>query len=322
MFGRQCRAAILSILLVSTTVVSAVLAQNGPDEIVIEHHNLFPESIEYDETGKRFLLSSATEGTIYEVTDDGTTRAFIEDDDLISTVGIEIDHINNRLLVVNADCEPAWPMPEGCAQSTWLGSYDLATGERIFLAELSETYPKGTLHSGNDVAVDTNGNAYVTDILAAVIYGVDMEGNVSLFMENEAFAWINGIVAHPDGYLILGSSPGLLLKIPLDEPEVIPIELEDDIRFDITDGMFLLHDGSLVMVTFPSSFIYQLSSDDDWTSATRVATSVGHSGGWATGVALRGESVYTIYSHLNYLQEGLGDQDTFEIVHVEFRKNQ
>ena len=278
------------------------------DAIVIKHHNLFPEGLEYDEVNERFLLSSMTEGTIHQVADDGTLEPFIEDDEFLMTCGIEIDHINNRLLVAHFDRSE---------QQGMLGSYDLETGLRIFMVDLSDLHPN-TKIVANDVAVDTNGIAYVTDTDAPVIYRVDMEGKASVFIEDKILKNINGIVAHPDGYLILGASPGLLLKIPLEEPRVTQIKLAGRINFQITDGIILHPDGSLIMVTFPSSRIDRLESDDNWASASRVAVSRGHGPGWGTTIALRDTGVYVIYSHLNKFMNGL-DQDTFEIVQVEFK---
>ena len=300
--------------------VSVVAAQEGPEEIILEHHNLFPEGIEYDEAGQRFLLSSATEGTIHEVADDGSVQPFIEDEDLTSSAGIEIDHINNRLLVAIGDPRPFFVSQDpDASKQAWLGSYDLETGARIFLADLSEAYPNSRGNLANDVAVDAAGNAYVTDTVSPVIYRVDMEGEVSVFLEDQAFSSINGIVAHPEGYLLLGAADGLLLKVPLDQPEVIPVELPRNVKFEVTDGMILQPDGSLVMVTFPMSIIYRLTSDDQWASATRLGVSKGHQVGWGTTVALRGDSVYVIYSYLNYWMDSLGDRDTFKIVRVDFK---
>lgn len=288
-----------------------LLETTVPDEIVFEHRNLYPEGIEYDEGSQRFLLSSVTQGTIYQVADDGTIEPFIEDDELELTLGLEIDHVNNRLLVANSSHSEEQGM---------LGAYDLETGQRIFMVNLSDLHPSSR-HLANDVAVDTNGIAYVTDFYAPVIYRVDMEGKVSIFMEDKVFASINGIVAHPDGYLILGAAPNLLLKIPLKEPEVIQIKLADDISwFEITDGIILHPDGGLIMVTFPASVIYWLGSDDNWASASLVAKSAGHNLGYGTTVALRGSSVYVIYSHLNRWM-GRHDQYTFEIVRVEFKED-
>jgi sugar lactone lactonase YvrE len=266
--------------------------------------------LEYDEGSGRFLLGSLTEGTIHKVADDGTLEPFIEDAEFLMTAGIEIDHVNNRLLVAHFDRSERQRM---------LGSYDLGTGQRIFMVDLSDLLPVGSIVA-DDVAVDTHGIAYVTDTNAPVIYRVDMEGKASVLIKDWALSSINGIVFHPDGYLILGASPNRLLKIPLEEPEVIRIELPDDVKFGITDGIILHPDGSLTMVTFPGSIIYRLSSDDNWTSANRVAVSTGHDLGWGTTVALRGGSVYVIYSHLNDFMGNI-DQDTFQIVRVEFEED-
>jgi hypothetical protein len=280
-----------------------------PDQIVIEHRNLFPEGIEFDEGDQRFLISSVTQGTIHRVAGDGTLEPFIEDEELQMSTGIEIDRLHNRLLVANTSHSEDQAM---------LGAYDLETGQRIFMVNLSDLYP-GADHVANDVAVDTNGIAYVTDTYVPVIYRVDMEGQVSRLIVDGILIYINGIIAHPDGYLILGAYPNLLLKIPIKEPEIAQIKLADDIEFDTTDGIILRPDGSLIMVTFPDSIIYQLDSDDNWASAGRVAVSKGHYLGWGTTVTLRDESAYLICSHLDRWMSGL-DQNTFQIVRVEFEE--
>jgi hypothetical protein len=43
----------------------------GPGTITINVPNLYPENLQYDAAGKRFLISSVTLGDIGQVTDDG-----------------------------------------------------------------------------------------------------------------------------------------------------------------------------------------------------------------------------------------------------------
>ncbi len=284
------------------------------DEIIIVFDNLFPEGLEYDENGGRFLLGSMSQRSIFQVFDDGTFEPFIEDPDLIECYGLEIDRNNNRLLVVNNI--------ESDGKS-YLNSYDLSTGERIFRSEISSIKPD-LPHSANDVAVDADGNAYVTDWASDAIYRVDMEGNPILFMEHTQFATLNGIVYHPNGFLLLGSYPGsflgefILLKIPLDNPEVIEVEITDGYwGFILTDGMIMDPDGTVIMVTYPRSDIGRLQSEDDWETAQVIGKSVGHADGNGSTIALRGEEVYVIYSHMDQYYEGL-DQSKFEIVRVKF----
>jgi len=295
------------ILLLILCTLSACSATKVPDEIIVVFDNLFPEGIEYDENGERFLLGSMSERTIFQVFDDGTFEPFIEDPDLIECLGLEIDRKNQRLLVANNN--------EGEGKS-YLNSYDLSTGERIFRSEISSIKPD-LPHIANDVAVDADGNAYVTDWDSPAIYRVDMEGNPTLFMEHTQFKYLNGIVYHPNGFLLLGSYFGLLLKIPLDNPEVIKVDITDGYWGNLTDGMIIHPDGTLIMVTFPNSKVGRLQSDDDWETAQSVGISLGHTAGYGTTIALRGEEVYVIYSHLDRYDDGL-DQSRFEIVHVIF----
>ena len=141
-----------------------------PDLIRVERSGLFPEGLEFDPRRKRFLLGSAAEGTIFSVGDDGSHRPFIEDDDLRSSAGIHLDLENDRLLVVNTDPGVyTGAAPEGSTAS--LAVYDLTTGERLFLTDLTEL-AAGDQQLANDVAVDMQGNAYVTDSLA----GVSLQG--------------------------------------------------------------------------------------------------------------------------------------------------
>lgn len=301
-----------------TATPEPLVFASSEEGISVVFDNLFPEGIEFDENGERFLLGSMSEHTVYQVFDDGTIEPLIEDPDLIECVGLEIDRNNNRLLVVNNDEE------EG---KSYLNSYDLVSGERLFISEISSIVPD-LIHAANDVAVDADGNAYVTDFAStggalgafgtSSIYRVDLEGNPALFMEHSRFNYLNGIVYHPQGFLLLGSYPGLLLKIPIENPELNIVEIpEGDLDFMEIDGMVLHPDGTLIMVTYPDSIVDRLQSDDGWETAQTVGVSEGHAAGYGTTIALRGEEAYIIYSHLDRYQDGF-DQSTFEIVHVIF----
>ena len=125
----------------------------APDLIVVERANIYPEGIEYDPENARFLIGSLSEGTIFEVFDDGTHGAFIEDEALMSTVGIEVDADRNRLLVAETNVA-AFGDPTAEPRAS-LGVYDLTTGERLDLVDLLAATPEGA-HFANDVAVDAD----------------------------------------------------------------------------------------------------------------------------------------------------------------------
>src|SRR5215213_1773212 len=122
----------LKILLIFTLFMGLVFAQTLSEKMIIQRPGLDPECIEYDAAHERFLLGSLSEGTIFEVTDDGTITPFIEDEDLVSSVGIEVD--GDRLLVTNSDRNVfKSATAEGKAS---LYAYDLETGERLFAVDL------------------------------------------------------------------------------------------------------------------------------------------------------------------------------------------
>ena len=304
----------LAFVLVACGSSNGNTQESAPYLIMVERENLFPEGIEYDTINGRFLLGSISEGTIFAVKDDGTYQAFIEDDDLISTLGIEIDLERNRLLVANSNFA-VFTDPTVKPQ-VFLGIYNLTTGERLHMIGLIQGEPEGR-HFANDIAVDTQGNAYVTDTAALAVHKVDINGNASVFLESDQFRSPNGIIYHPGGYLLVADAGnGSIFKVPLDNPDGITrVELEQVIEG--ADGMVLHPNNNLIVVGSRIQTIFSLSSDDDWASATIEATDAGHP---ASTVALRGNQVYTIYPHLDKYFSGK-TVEAFGIVRVEFGKD-
>ncbi len=298
-----------------SSVESLVETSAIPDLILVERPSLFPEGIEYDAANGRFLLSSIGEGSVFAIQDDGTHQAIIEDDALMSSLGVEIDEERNRVLVANSDL--AVMADPTAATQVFLGIYDLDSGERLHMVSLIEGEPDSA-HLANDVAVDADGNAYVTDTIDPTVYKVDMDGNASVFTDQfggmDALA-INGIVYHSDGYLlvsVMDAAGGGIVRVPLDNPaESSRVELDQSV---IGDGMVLHPNGNLIVVDVGSASILSLGSDDGWTTAVIEASALNHP---ASTVALRGEQVYAVYPHFDAMTTGKMPE-VFEIILIEF----
>ena len=313
------------------SVLPTISAQQDelPDLILVERAKFFPEGIEWDAERERFLLSSTTEGTVFAVTDDGTVTPLIEDEDLIGSAGIHIDGERDRLLVTDNDLSVMLePEAEGRGA---IGVYDMSTGERLIFANLRDLRPSGA-QLVNDVTVDADGNIYGTESLAPIIYQVDLDGNASIFLEDERLnpdavglipfpVGLNGIVHHPDGYLLVTHvSGGKLFKVPLDDQNNLT-EVELDEPFG-ADGMILRPTGELVAVAFtfdaennPQQEVIEVSSEDNWASATitnRVSADLP-----LTTIALRDDAVYGIATHIDALLAG-ETVDAYEIYRVDF----
>ncbi len=295
-------------LALALSVSGFAFAQELPDEIVIERPGFNPEGIEWDAENSAFLLGSLADGTVYRVSDDGESTPFIDDADINVSAGIEIAAANRRLLVTSSEADVFFNFAS--PGIIGLGAYDLDTGERQFFVDLSDLHPGRGF--ANDVAVDADGNAYVTDSFSPAIYKVDADGNAELFIEDDRFSapffGLNGIVAHPDGYLIASvAGQGQLFKIPLDDPTALTeIALETPLG---ADGMILDADGSLIAVS--GGVVYRLTSADDFASAQVVGTAEHEP---ATTAARRDDQIYVIYAYLMTNSS----RETFEIVRVDF----
>jgi sugar lactone lactonase YvrE len=323
---------ILLIVTLMLVLLPTIVAQDDPlpDLVLAERKNFFPEGIEWDAENEHFLLGSMTEGTVFALQDDGTLTPFVEDTDLLGSGGIQVDAERDRLLVINTN--PAvLSDPEEMGFGA-LGIYDLNTGERLQYVDLTDLLTEGK-HSPNDVAVDADGNAYVTETLAPMLYKVDLEGNASVFLKDDRLnlemigllpfpIGLNGIVYHPDGYLLvahLGS--GSLIKVPLDDPDNLTIVQLDE-PFG-ADGMVLRPDGELVASAYtfdaegnPQNDVIVVRSNDDWISAS-IVDRVNVSDNPPATLALRDDAVYGIATHIMAMLSGQ-DVEAYEVYRISF----
>jgi len=125
------------------------------------------------------------------------------------------------------------------------------------------------------------GNIYITDSLSPIIYKVDTNGTPTVFLENAQLSGgtgfgLNGIVYHPDGYLLVAkSNDGTLFKVPLANPTgFTPVASTQSLVG--ADGLLLLNSTTLLVVAGNQSTVFRMATTDDW--ATTRPT-----GSFATG---------------------------------------
>ncbi|ESQ39383.1 hypothetical protein EUTSA_v10001544mg [Eutrema salsugineum] len=298
-------------------VISAVpmaylffLEQAVPPTHVFSYHSsgFLRECAKWDDVGRRFLVSFMDGGGIGEVVprdSDGDSDVLeevtlVKDVDLAgnASLGIAIDRDRNRLLVAVADLL-------GNRYSA-LAAYEMSTWRRIFLAELSGHSKEKSF--ADDVAVDAQGNAYVTDAKGSKIWKVDVNGKLVSTIESPLFTppgWynnlvaLNGIVYHPDGFLIaIHTFSGFLYKIDLTngDNKVTVIEVTGGtLRFG--DGLELLSPTKIVVAGNPSAKL--VKSSDGWRTASVI--------GWSrSGMVHRLVSSATVKEGKVYLNHIVG----------------
>ncbi|NKB16158.1 MAG: hypothetical protein HC774_03535 [Sphingomonadales bacterium] len=296
--------------------------------LAVEAPALYPEGIEHNPATGGFLLGSIRKGKVLAVSPDGKVRTLVEDERLRSVVGIRVDAVRGRLIVTNSDYGVAERSIEADKFAiAAVGIYDLASGKPVHYVDLSGLRP-GERRFVNDVAVDEDGNTYVTDSLPAAIYKVTPEGQASVFVAHERFRGqgfnLNGIQVHPDGFLLVAKkSDGALFKIPLAQPDGFSeVRLPEPLVG--TDGLVLASAGELVAIANVAgnaapNTIYRLASDDGWASA-RIDGEVATGDVYATTGIIKAGKLYVSNGWLHTLPATLKDRTqprgTFRIVEV------
>lgn len=303
------------------------------DEIVIKEPGLYPEGLVYDSKSEVFYTTSVAEGKIIKVDKYGNSSVFVDDKDLISTIGIELDRKRNRLIVCNSD-----PGVGGKSSSETKGKlasvvfYDLKTGKKDRYFDLASIAPPGG-HLANDLTMDDKGNLYITDSFAPIIYKISEKGEVSIFINDQRLAaptgtfGLNGLVYHPEGFIIAAVyNGGKLFKIPIDKPsDIKQIELGNK-HYPTIDGVLLLDNETIALTSnnltgadFPSA-VYQIKTSDNWISAK--TTSVFKTGRtFPTTLVRAEEDVFVLKTKLHVLFAGNNPvAQEFEITKVDFSK--
>lgn len=304
-----------------------------PAAITFNRSGLYPEGVSHDALHQRFLVSSVTQGTIGQVNYEGHYTPFKEDERLISTVGLKVDEDRKRVLVAVSDIGVSTrSTPATIGRYGALGIYDLYSGRRLHFPNLGALRPD-LPHFINDIALDYLGNAYVTDSFSPIIYRVDVSGQARVFMENPAFATnpgefgLNGIVVHPNGYLIVAfSKENKLYRMPLNNP-MAHEEIAINAQLMGPDGLLLSKDGKQLVVVNNAGGqspgkVLSFTSNDNWATGTLTETFSTPEPVFPTTATGYGKEVFVLYAHLHKLFGGVDPpQSNFTIRKVPFSQN-
>jgi hypothetical protein len=283
-----------------------------PDAVAFTRPNLYPEGLQYDASGSRFLVSSQTTGAVGQVMDDGTYSVFADNAALVSSIGLNLDLGQNRNRLLVAVSDPGYNPTRTTAATKGKLARLAIFGRANPLAaptvvDLGGLRPSYAAHFANDIAVDAQGNAYVTDSFAPLIYKVDAAGAATVFAENTLFEaptglfGLNGIVYHPGNYLLVAkSNDGSLFKIDLGTNIFSRVTISQDLKG--ADGLRLADNNTMQVVCNAQAKVYRLSSTDNWATAT-VSGTFTTPPQYPTTLAGRDNSDgYVLYSNLNALQ--------------------
>jgi sugar lactone lactonase YvrE len=307
---------------------SARLAFAQAGEIVFKAPGLYPESLTYYAPAGKFYVGSVKYGKVGTVDKDGQYQAVADDPQLISTLGVTQDSARKRLYVCDTDFGASVrSSPATQNKTARLAVFDIETGKLIRIVDLVAALPGR--HLANDVAVDGDGNAYVTDSSGPYVYRVTPEGEASVFVQDRRFAaaegkvGLDGIAFSPAGYLIVNHyDRGLLFKIDLATRKVTPVRVK--LRMRGADGMFFDSQGRLYVVqnhlATPKgrNAVTLLESKDHWRTA-RVVSDKLFPVTQVQGVIMPDGSVYVLRDKLELLLQKKPDADSFSIAPIKLK---
>ncbi len=259
----------------------------------------YPEGIAYAPSLSKFLVSSLTLGKVGTVDFNGQYADLVNDPQLISTLGLKV--LNGKVYI----CNGAQPIadkttPQATGKTAGLFVYDLTTNQLTRRTDLAALLP-GLPHIANDVALDTQGVAYVTDSFSPVIYRVATDGTASVLVNNAVLGapmgqfGLNGIVFHPGNYLIVvKSATGQLYKIDLGNGNAIT-EVTGFAPVVGGDGMVLI-DNDLYVVN-KASQVTQLRGANNWATASIIKTDAAGYTQATTNTVVNGQ-IYTLNARI------------------------
>ncbi len=264
-------------------------------------NELYPEGIAYSKKQDVFFVSSLHYGKIGKVNRKGVYTEFITDAALISSIGIHANEKANLLYVCVSD--PGVSVKTDKSNQMKLAkliAYDLTSGKQKFAADLG-ALNKDAGNFANDVDFDNLGNCYVTNSASPIIYKITKTGKASIFATSENWKKdgfnLNGIVVHPNGYLIVAqSNTGDLYKVSIKNPTQIN-KINSEIMLG-ADGIFLNGKNDLMVISNSSQQVFKLNSTDDFTSTKTIKTAPTEMTFPTTGIVVN-KKYYVLNAKLN-----------------------
>lgn len=269
---------------------------------------VYPEGVAFDKSSQKYFVSSVKTGTVGTVDGSGAYAVFYEDSTLKSSYGMKVDEKSNKLWVCTGDPSASkYSTPATKRKLIRLVGIDLRTRKKTDDIDLSTVFSGD--HFLNDVALDDQGNKYLTDSYSPVVYKVDKAGTASVLLQSEKFkgadVGLNGVVWHKAGFLlVVNGSEGTILKIDLKSGNKIT-SVKVPQFFSGADGLLWDHENLILVQNKGSNIIYQLTSTDNWSSAKVAASTLGtdrfHQPSTAT---IGGDGkIYVLNSKLNELTD-------------------
>ncbi len=267
---------------------------------------LIPEGIAYDPATETFYLGSINKRKVLSRSKDGKIRDFTSErqDGLWGVLGMKVD-ARRRVLWVNSAA--------GREEKEFNGysgvfKYDLKTGKLIkkYLVD-----NKQQLHLFNDLAINSQGDIFITDSLGGAIYTISQsKDELEWFVAPGQLLYPNGIDLSNDERKIFVAdwSKGISI-VNLAARSVAPLPHPQNVTLSGLDGLYF-YQGTLIAVQNgpqPERVIQYFLNDklDRVDSATVIEAGNPRFAIPTTGVIAGDKFYFIANSHINIYKDGI-----------------
>jgi sugar lactone lactonase YvrE len=266
-----CAAALAALLL---TCLAPLARAQSPVAFRITDREFVPEGIAHDPRTKTFYVGSTYLRKIVSVDGQGRVRDFAASgqDGLRGVLGLRVDAARRALWAVSSDVGLSMPIkgnPRDCLGCSEVFKYDLRTGRLIRKYSLSN---KPAPHFLNDLTLNADGDAFITDTIAGAVYRIARGGDeLGLFASLGPQSYPNGIDLSPDGRKLFVGTHESITSVGVRDKSVARLRLPEGVKPGI-DGLYF-HRGALVTVEpFDKEKIVRYILDGRAQAVARVET--------------------------------------------------
>jgi sugar lactone lactonase YvrE len=308
-----CKAALAVVLMGAMTAHARgpEANQESSDTVTFHADQAYPESVSWSARQKVFFVGSLRLGTIGKVTPTGVYKPFASDTAMFGSGGIKYDAKRNWVWAALCDIGVSTKSsPDTKGKTAAIIAFNATTGKKERYINLAPLTAGG--HCANDLAFDPEGNIYVTDSFAPVVYAVDHHFKARVLVRSDVFKGdnfnLNGIAYHPDGYLLVGKhNSGEFFRVTL-KPQVKVQAIALPRTVPGADGIELINRNSLVVAQNAGhDLAVRLTTADGWKSARveEVSKSVVS---FPTAITLMGRNVYMLNNRVDTLIDPLAQR--------------
>ena len=263
------RAALAALLLAA--LAHAARAQS-PVAFRITDREFVPEGIAYDPGTKTFYVGSTHLRKIVGVDARGVARDFKTSgqDGLRGVLGLRVDARRRLLWAVSSDLGLSMPLkgnPRDCLGCSDVFKYDLRTGRLVKKYSLPN---KPAPHFLNDLTLNADGDAFISDTLAGEIYRIARgRDELELFVSLGRESYPNGIDLSPDGRKLFVGTNESITVVGVGDKSVARLKLPEGVKPGI-DGLYFDRGGLVTVEPFDKEKIVRYILDERAGAVTRV----------------------------------------------------